>query len=190
MQNFIDDVARGLTTGDPSPAFRARVLHRLPDGRGQRGGWPIVPRPAVAIIALAGLAGGFAIAHRATGARWLTPAELPAAASPAALPRPAAAVAHDATPSMAAAVPRAERRGPAAVVDGAPAASPEEAAWLARAIPALGGPELIALDAIQPAGVVLPLLVIEPLAPARLELAPIGGRPGDTARRERDSARQ
>ena len=187
MQDFIDDVARGLTDGDPSPAFRARVLDRLP---GDRRGWPFVPRPAVAVIVIAVLAGGLAIAYRATGARWPAPASLPAAASPAALPRPAAAVAYGATPSVAGAEPRTDRRVPAAGVEDAATPSPAEAAWRARAVPALAGPGAIALDAIQPAGVALPLLDIEPLAPARLELAPIGGRRGDTARRERESARQ
>ena len=49
----IDDIARGMTAGDPDPALRARVVTRLDETAPRRWVWTLAPIAAAALIAIA-----------------------------------------------------------------------------------------------------------------------------------------
>lgn len=160
---LIDDVARGMTDAAPPADLRARVMAQLADRRAPGRAWmPIVAAASIVVVATAGVL----MSRRASSTPGVTAPSVSA-------PR----VAHGETIASIVEVqqrvesPRRVRRAAAAKP---PALSGAEAAWQARAIPAIASEPPLAADDIQPESLQLALLEVKPLVNVPVTVAPIG----------------
>ena len=158
----IDAVARRLTTVTDEPAFRARVVSRLPP-RVDVARWPGWVAPAVVTICVLTGIGGVVRLMREPR---LVPAEqvvvAPSTVNPMHVPAPAPA-------------PVDRAAGAGTVVAARAAARPSMALSSAPALPLLETEPLVPMANIQPEPMATPLLDVTPIATAPLVLAPLDG---------------
>jgi hypothetical protein len=155
----IDAVARRMTTGAPAASMRAHVLERLSSRGNRRTMW--LAAPVAAGVALLFL---FVAVLR----RPETPArETPAARATASAPAPSATSGPDAQVAQPPGGRRASSRP-----------APARALPLAPRLPGLppvAPPDVLQIDAIQPAAVEIPQLHIEPIATEPLRIPSLQG---------------
>ncbi len=156
----IDDVARDMTSGAPTPDFRARVMERVsatrPAGRLTRLAWNWRGASVAAALVVVAVAVSVLQPFR-TGEPSRAVARVATPAAPIVASNDPVAIAE------ASQVPRGARR---------PAVPPTPAAlaeWRARNIPALDGLPAIELGHIQPMGLSISQLSVRPLD----DIAPI-----------------
>src|SRR5689334_11909610 len=163
--SLVDDVARALTDVEPSVEFRARVMTRLEPRRSMRHRNVLAGFAAVAVAASV-LAIVWPRSHRQPAALQEPFASV---ASPPVVQPPAGAASRTVQKTASRSV--VMRRQP----------SPEELAWLSRALPALESSSAISLDPIQPPPPSIAPINIDAVGPRPLEVAPMdirqyGGR--------------
>ena len=157
-EHLIDDVARRMTNVTPSADLRARVVARLGDRPAPWRAW----LPLVTAAALVTAVAGVSVARRGPQLRTTTP--LLAVSQTTAGNMSAAQV-----PATATAVP-ARKKHPIK----SETISAAEAAWRARAIPAIASAPTLTADDIQPQSLNVPLLELKPLVTLPVIVAPIG----------------
>jgi hypothetical protein len=165
LDRVIDEIASGLTAGEPRPHFRARVLDRVSAAGARQ--WPAATAwwfragAAAAAMAIVAIVGTSVRTPRgpqtaADPARRADVAGLPSGATAA--PDPA---------------PRDGRSGTARALRSRTAA-PALVEWRARAIPALAGIVPMGVADIQPEALSLSQLSVAPLGITPMVIEPIG----------------
>lgn len=163
---LIDDVARQMTDGHPSDDLRARVTDRL--GPAPQRGWLRRFAPAAAIAGLAAMA------------LFSRPADDPGTVAPTSATPPlvASAARRGVVPPTAGSVSptgtAVVRRGPELTRQ----VSADELAWHARTVPPLLARPALLIDPIQPTRVSIAPMTVEPLATDPLALPPLASRSG------------
>ncbi len=170
LDGAIDRIAAGMTSGDPTPGFRTRVVQAVTTAVQRR-----ASRSKSGLVLL--ITGAAAVAVAAGVLTVRTPesptSASPALASAASSSQAAVAVNRDAGVYNAS-VGRRDRR--LAVADPEPA--PQLVAWRARAIPALATVPPIVIADIQPVSLTISPLDVAALAMASIDVAPLGGDGG------------
>lgn len=157
----VDTIARQMTAGAPAGSMRALVLVRLPSRRRHRTLWLAVPAAAGVLLLIVLVA----VARRPAppvGELPVAVATAPASARPA--------------PSLTS-VPEAQPVGVTAASRASLGRAPVHALPPAR-LPGLQPvppPDVLRLDAVQPEGVDIPQLHIEPIATEPLRIPPLSG---------------
>ena len=156
---LIDDVARRMTDVVPPAELRARVVARLGDRPAPWRAW----MPVAAAAAIVAVVAGVSVARRAPQLRTAAPLAT-ASQTVAGHTSPAALAAENIT-----AVPVRKARAVKSE-----AISAAEAAWRARAIPAIAVALPLVAEDIQPERLNVSLLELKPLVTAPVIVAPIG----------------
>lgn len=168
----IDEAARRLTYAEPTGFMATRVVARLGERRITHRRWLVVSAAALVLVAAAALTllrPNRSVPDEAPQSAHASPPALtPIGAATAEAPRLTAPE----TPARSAARPLRAKTGPQA-------AAPEEisgadAAWRARALPALSEPAPILIENSQPEALVVPLLELKPITTRPVVLEPIG----------------
>ena len=167
LNRLIDDVGRQMTTAEPSPYLRARVLGRLDNARPRRWMWMLGPLAAGATVVALVATHGVTVAPSAPASALRASAGRPdnALGTPEGRPSaPSAPAAPTAPHGSSAPSARVTPTHP-----GGPRPSAEEVAWQDRAIPILAAPEMLTLDSIQPEALEIRPLLTTPLTLPALE---------------------
>jgi hypothetical protein len=176
IEAAIDEAGRRLTCAEPTGFMAARVVARLGERRLAHRRWLVVSAAALVLVAAAALTmlrpnrsvqdDAPQSAHASPPA--LTPSVTPIDAATAQPPRLTA-------PKTTARSPARRLRaktGPQAPVT--EESSGADAAWRARALPALPAPAPIVIENNQPEALVVPLLELKPITTRPVVLEPIG----------------
>lgn len=150
VDDAIDRVARDMTGGAPSAAFRGGVIARLESARPARRSWPWVAAgvAAMAVIVIAVFAVWPQRPHSVQSTVTMTTARAPIVVAPA----PAQTPANDATASRAPSSSSSSQRR-------VPAASPFEPTL--AGLPPIERPDPITQESIQPERLTIPQLRID-----------------------------